>query len=98
MASGGLERVDDELGVGARTVRSAMAWAQVKALVADGVLQTWIAERLGISRRTVGRLLAEPRLRVTSVRGQVLASLLARYFGGWVRIVERSVRASSRRE
>jgi transposase len=39
-------------------VRSAMEWAQVKALAADGVSQTQIAERLGINRRTVARLLA----------------------------------------
>jgi len=38
-------------------VRSAMEWAQVKALAADGVSQTQIAERLGINRRTVKRLL-----------------------------------------
>jgi len=34
-----------------------MEWAQVKALAADGVSQTQIAERLGINRRTVKRLL-----------------------------------------
>jgi len=39
-------------------VRSAMEWAQVKALAADGVSQTQIGERLGINRRTVKRLLA----------------------------------------
>ena len=38
-------------------MRSAMEWAQVKALAADGVSQTQIAARLGINRRTVKRLL-----------------------------------------
>jgi DNA-binding transcriptional regulator LsrR (DeoR family) len=40
-----------------REVRSAMDWAQVRALAADGVSQTQIAARLGINRRTVKRLL-----------------------------------------
>jgi transposase len=38
-------------------VRSALEWAQVKALAADGVSQREIARRLGINRRTVGRML-----------------------------------------
>jgi transposase len=40
-----------------------MEWAQVKALAADGISQREIARRLGINRRTVGRMLAssEPR-------------------------------------
>src|SRR4051812_45598682 len=42
---------------GCEGVRSAMEWAQVRALAADGVSQTQIAERLGINRRTVKRLL-----------------------------------------
>jgi transposase len=37
-------------------VRSALEWAQVRALVADGVSEREIARRLGINRRTVGRL------------------------------------------
>jgi len=43
-------------------VRSALEWAQVRALVADGVSEREIARRLGINRRTVARLaeLAEP--------------------------------------
>jgi transposase len=39
-------------------VRSAMEWAQVRALAADGVSQREIAARLGINRRTVARLAA----------------------------------------
>lgn len=37
-------------------MRSALEWAQVRALVADGVSQREIAGRLGINRRTVARL------------------------------------------
>jgi DNA invertase Pin-like site-specific DNA recombinase len=44
-------------------VRSALEWAQVRALAADGISHREIACRLGINRRTVARLLArdEPR-------------------------------------
>jgi transposase len=38
-------------------VRSALEWAQVRAMAADGVSQREIARRLGINRRTVKRLL-----------------------------------------
>jgi transposase len=38
-------------------VRSALEWAQAKALAADGVSQREIARRLGINRRTVKRML-----------------------------------------
>jgi transposase len=38
-------------------VRSALEWAQVRALAADGVSQREISRRLGINRRTVRRLL-----------------------------------------
>jgi transposase len=41
----------------AEEVRSALEWAQVRALAADGVSQREIAGRLGINRRTVARLL-----------------------------------------
>jgi transposase len=37
-------------------VRSVSEWAQVRALVADGVSQREIATRLGMNRRTVKRL------------------------------------------
>jgi transposase len=37
-------------------VRSALEWAQVRALVADGVSEREIARRLGMNRRTVARL------------------------------------------
>jgi len=42
-------------------VRSAMEWAQVRALAADGVSKRQIARQLGINRRTVDRLLEAPR-------------------------------------
>jgi transposase len=43
-------------------VRSALVWAQARAMAADGVSQREIARRLGINRRTVKRMLesAEP--------------------------------------
>ena len=43
-------------------MRSALEWAQVRALVADGVSEREIARRLGMNRRTVARLAgsAEP--------------------------------------
>ncbi len=37
-------------------MRSALEWAQVRALVVDGVSEREIARRLGINRRTVARL------------------------------------------
>ena len=37
-------------------MRSALEWAQVRALAADGFSQREIARRLGINRRTVARL------------------------------------------
>jgi transposase len=47
-------------------VRSALEWAQVRALAADGLSRREIACRLGINRRTVARMLASeepPRYR-----------------------------------
>ena len=45
---------------GAGEVRSAVEWAEVRALAADGVSQRQIAARLGIHRKTVKRLLEAP--------------------------------------
>jgi transposase len=53
---GSLGFVDGELEGGGGEVRSAVEWAQVRAMAADGVGQREIARRLGINRRTVGRL------------------------------------------
>ena len=47
-------------------MRSALDWARVRALAADGLSQREIARRLGINRRTVARMLASgepPRYR-----------------------------------
>jgi transposase len=63
-----LERVE------AGEVRSAMEWAQVRALAADGVSQREIAARLGINRRTVRRLVEAadpPRYRRQSTRSML---------------------------
>jgi transposase len=54
--AGSLGVVDGELEGGGGEVRSAVEWAQVRAMVADGVTQREIARRLGINRRTVKRL------------------------------------------
>ena len=50
LAASGSERKEAE------EVRSAMEWAQARALAADGHSQREIARRLGINRRTVKRL------------------------------------------
>ena len=42
---------------GGEEVRSAVEWAQLRAMAADGVSQREIARRLGINRRTVKRLI-----------------------------------------
>ena len=55
-------------------MRSALEWAQVRALAVDGVSQREIACRLGINRRTVARLLAgeePPRYRRAAVGSQL---------------------------
>ena len=41
---------------GGGRVRNVSEWAEVRALVADGVSQREIASRLGMNRRTVRRL------------------------------------------
>jgi transposase len=58
-------------------VRSALEWAQVRAMAADGVSQREIARRVGINRRTVRRMLASdepPRYR-RAPRGSMLDPL-----------------------
>jgi transposase len=55
-------------------VRSALEWAQAKALAADGVSRREIARRLGINRRTVKRMLesdAPPTYRRAAQGSQV---------------------------
>jgi transposase len=72
-------------------VRSALEWAQVRALAADGISQREIASRLGINRRTVARLLASaepPRYRRTPVGSQLdpLEPVLRRLLEEWPQI------------
>jgi transposase len=72
-------------------VRSALEWAQVRALVADGLSQREIAERLGMNRRTVARLaVAEepPRYRRAATGSQLdpLQPVLRRLLAEWPQI------------
>jgi transposase len=72
-------------------VRSALEWAQVRALVADGISQREIAARLGINRRTVARLAAReepPRYRRAPGGSQLdpLEPLLRRLLSEWPQI------------
>jgi transposase len=69
-------------------VRSALEWAQVRALAADGISQREIATRLGINRRTVARLLARdepPRYRRSPTGSQLdpLEPVLRRLLAEW---------------
>jgi transposase len=47
--------------VEAEEVRSALEWAQVRAMAADGLSQREITRRLGINRRTVAKLMEAER-------------------------------------
>jgi transposase len=70
-------RVNDDVdGTGeAEEVRSALEWAQVRALAADGVSLREIARRLGIGRNTVGRLVeAQEQPRYSRAPGGVPSS------------------------
>ena len=72
-------------------MRSALEWAQVRALAADGVSQREIASRLGINRRTVARLLARdepPRYRRPPAGSQLdpLEPVLRRLLEEWPQI------------
>lgn len=67
---------------------SALEWAQVKAMAADGVSQRGIAVRLGINRRTVKRLLeadGPPRYRRAPVGSKLdrFEPILARVLEEW---------------
>ena len=55
-ARGSLELVSDGIEEATREVRSALEWAEVKAMAADGVSKSEIARRLGINWRTAARL------------------------------------------
>ncbi len=72
-------------------MRSALEWAQVRALAADGISQREIACRLGINRRTVARLLASedlPRYRRAPVGSQLdrFEPVLRRLLKEWPQI------------
>jgi transposase len=72
-------------------VRSALEWAQVRALAVEGISQREIAQRLGINRRTVARLLASeepPRYRRALVGSQLdaLEPVVRRLLEEWPRI------------
>jgi transposase len=72
-------------------VRSALEWAQVRALAADGLSQREIAARLGINRRTVARLVAAdepPRYRRAPAGSQLdrLEPVLRRLLEEWPQV------------
>jgi transposase len=72
-------------------VRSALEWAQVRALVADGVSEREIARRLGINRRTVARLASAeepPRYRRAAAGSKLdpFEPVLRRLLMEWPRI------------
>ena len=69
-------------------MRSALEWAQVRVLVADGVSEREIARRLGINRRTVARLAGSeqpPRYRRPASGSQLdpLEPVLRRLLEEW---------------
>ena len=53
---GSLGLVSDGIGEAAGEVRSALEWAEAKAMAADGVSKSEIARRLGINWRTAAKL------------------------------------------
>lgn len=72
-------------------MRSALEWAQVRALVADGVSEREIACRLGINRRTVARMArseAPPRYRRVGVASKLdpFEPVLRRLLEEWPQI------------
>ena len=90
-AVGSLELVESELEEGGEEVRSAVEWAQVRAMAADGVSQREIAARLGINRRTVKRLIeaGEPPSYGRPAAGSMLDPLepvLRRLVSDWPQI------------
>jgi transposase len=72
-------------------VRSALEWAQVKAMGADGVSQREIARHLGMNRRTVRRMLASgepPRYRRAPRRSKLdrFEPIVRRVLADWPEI------------
>ena len=67
-------------------MRSALEWAQVRTLAAEGLSQREIARRLGVNRRTVVRLAGSaepPRYRRSALGSQLdpLEPVLRRQIG-----------------
>jgi transcriptional regulator with XRE-family HTH domain len=76
---------------GGREVRSALEWAKVRAVAADGVSEREIARRLGMNRRTVARLarsVESPRYRRTPAESKLdpLEPVLRRLVAEWPQI------------
>jgi transposase len=72
-------------------VRSALEWAQVRALVAEGVSEREVARRLGMNRRTVARLARSdepPRYRRAAVGSKLdpFVPVLRRLVEEWPQI------------
>lgn len=72
-------------------MRSALEWAQVRTLAADGLSQREIAGRLGINRRTVRRMLVAdepPRYQRARVGSRIDAfdPVIRRVLGDWPQI------------
>ena len=72
-------------------MRSALEWAQVRSLVADGVSEREIARRLGMNRRTVVRLarsVEPPRYRRVPTGSQLdpFEPVLRRLLAEWPQI------------
>jgi len=72
-------------------VRSALEWAKVRAVAADGVSEREIARRLGMNRRTVARLarsVESPRYRRTPAESKLdpLEPVLRRLVAEWPQI------------
>ncbi len=88
---GSLEIVSDGIGEASREVRSALEWAEVKAMAADGMTESEIARRLGINRRTAARLVeaVQPPSYSREPAGLMLDPLepvLRQLLGGWPEI------------
>jgi hypothetical protein len=90
-AGGSLVIVSDGIEEATREVRSALDWAEVKALAADGASKSEIAWRLGINRRTAARLVeaSEPPSYSRAPAGSMLDPLepvLRRLIEDWPEI------------
>jgi transcriptional regulator with XRE-family HTH domain len=83
-------------------VRSALEWAEVRTLAAEGISQREIARRLGINRRTVIRLAGSeepPHYRRAALGSQLdlLEPILRQLVEEWPQIKAPRVTASAGR-